>query len=145
MKNKRKTQKRAIAFNTLVRHAKLAIQQSKPDDVVGAVRVAIDAVKRLKHGRKVGKLRTIPIPTITGGSVLPLVPIFAVLNAIGAIAGGVRDILNVFDQCMHAKENRLKGESREMDAIAIGKENNGYYLHADTSGNGLFLSHSKNR
>lgn len=140
LKNKKKM---PIAFNTLIKHAKLAIQKLKPDDVVGAVRVAVNAVKRSKSGRKVEKLRTIPIPTITGGSVLPLVPIFAVLNAIGAIAGGVRGILNVFDQCMHAT-NQLRDSREQLDAIAIGKETDGYYLHADTTGNGFFLSHSKN-
>lgn len=69
-------------FTSLVKKAKLALKKAQPTTLQSAVNIAIKSVKGAKktdftHPRK------IPIPKI--GGVLPLIPIFAGLSAIGAL------------------------------------------------------------
>lgn len=137
-KKKRKNTQR-VAFNTLVRHARAEIKKSKPTNVEAAVRVAIEAVKRSRHGKQIRIPRIIKIPQRLGGA-LPLIPIFTSLNALGSIVGGVKGIVNAINYCMHAK-NKFS-ENKTTDAIAIGnhKRGKGFFMHADKSGSSLYLS-----
>lgn len=148
-KNNKRKKARQIAFNTLLKHARLAIRKSKPNDVEEAVRAAVEAVNRSKHGKRVEKPRIIPIPARSGGA-LSVVPIFTGLSALGSIVGGTSGIINAINQYMLAKNQLIesKQENREIEAIAIGNHNkkgSGFYLNASTTGSGLFLSNSKNQ
>lgn len=139
---KKKTKR--VAFNMLVRNARAAIKKSKPANVEATVRVAVEAVKRSKHGKQVKMPRIIKMPPRMGGS-LALVPIFTGLSALGSIPGGEKGIINAINQCMLAK-NEFEGQKhRGVDAIAIGNHKKGgsFYLHAGKSGKGFYLSSAK--
>lgn len=135
--------KKRVAFNTLVKNARAAIKQSKPIDAEAAVRVAVDAVKRSKHGKQVKKPRIIKMPTRMGGS-LALIPIFSGLSVLGSISGGSKGIIKAINQCMdEVKEH--KDDDHENDAITIGspKKGGSIYLHRGKSGAKSYLSLSR--
>lgn len=77
---------KSITFTKLVREARAKINMAKPDDVGAAAKMALAAVKKRKRGKIVSRPRTIKLPTHSGG-VLPLIPIFAGLSALGSITG----------------------------------------------------------
>lgn len=146
LKNKNKT--KLVSFNTIIKNARVAIKKIKPDNVDAAIRVAVDSIKSAKSGKRVKRPRVIPIPTRSGG-ILPLIPIFAGLGALGSIAGGAAGIINAINQYRNAKgqlaEN--KRHNMEMEAIAIGKHTKGagFYLRTNKKGSGFYLSRSKNQ
>lgn len=140
---KKKLKPKRVTFNTLIKHARAAIKKVKPTDVEAAVHVAIDAVKRSKHGKHVKQPRIIKVPTHSGG-VLPLIPMFSGLSALGAIASGAPAIINAINQYVSAKKqlDEHKRHNREMEAIAIGSgaDGKGLYLHVNKTGSGLYLA-----
>lgn len=140
--------KKHVTFNTIIKNARVAIKKLKPDDVDGAIRVAVDSIKRTKRGKRVQRPRVIPVPTRSGG-VLPLIPIFAGLSALGSIASGTTAIINAINQYRNAKGQLLenKRHNAEMEAIAIGNhvKGTGFYLRSNKKGSGFYLSKSKNR
>lgn len=144
-KKVKKTKTKIVTFNTIIKNARAAIKKTQPDDIDGAIRVAVDSVKRTKSGKRVKKPRTIPIPTRTGG-ILPLIPIFAGLSALGSIAGGTAGIVNSINQYRNAREKleEDRRHNKEMEAIAIGK-GAGFYLRSNKRGSGFYLSTSKNQ
>lgn len=106
---------------------------------------AVNSAKKFKGGHKISHPRVIPIPK-TGG-LLPLIPIFAGLSALGALSGGVSNIVRTINQLRNAR-NELKENkyhNRRMEAIAIGRMGSGLYLKPYRSGLGLYLEpYSKN-
>lgn len=140
---KKKSKIKRLAFNTLIKNARVAIKKTKPTDIEDAVRVAVDTVKRSKHGKQVKRPRLIKIPQHSGG-VLPLIPLFTGLSAVGAIARGAPAIINAINQYMSAKKQleERKRHNHEMEAIAIANtaKGKGLYLHVNRSGNGLYLA-----
>lgn len=137
LSEKKKTKQ--VAFNTLVKSARAAIKKSNPIDAEAAVRVAVDAVKRSKHGKQVKKPRIIQVPTHVGGS-LALIPIFSGLSVLGSIRGGRKGVIKAVNQCMDGvKEQHSNGK---IDAITIGnhKKGGGIHLHAGKSGTKSYLS-----
>lgn len=134
-----------VKFDKLVRDAKLAIKESKPDSIRRAVKVALKSVRKGVKGKKVKKPRVIKIPTFTGG-VLPLIPIFAGLSALGAVVGSTASVINAINSAKSAQKEleENKRHNTTMEAIAIGK---GYYLQPNKrkNGNGYYLKqNSKN-
>lgn len=115
----------------------------KTPSVEQAVKKAIRTVERVKKVQKVIsplKARIIPIPK-TGG-VLPLIPIFAGLSALGALAGGTAGVVKAINNSRAAAE-QLKESQRhneKMEAIALGK---GLYLKPYRTGLGLFIHNNK--
>lgn len=107
------------------------------------------AKKKVKSNRKSKKPRIIPTPKI--GGVLPLVPVFAGLSALGALMGGSAGVANAVISSNKAK-NELKEAQRHnqtMEAIALAKRRSkngrGLFLMPYKRGSGLFLKpHSKN-
>ena len=72
------------------------------------------------------------------GGLLPLIPIFAGLSAVGAITGGAAGVAKAVTGARSAK-NQLEESQRQnntMEAIAMGK---GMYLRPYGTGLGLFL------
>lgn len=111
-----------------------------------AVRVAIQAAKSsTKNNQSINNIqRVIPVPKI--GGVLPLIPIFAGLSALGALTGGSTAVANAVITANNAK-HRLKESERHnqmMEAIALGKNRrgDGVFLKPYRNGLGLY-THKK--
>lgn len=147
-KRKQVRKKKTISFGFLVKQAKLAIKHHRPENIRSAINVALSSAKKHKRGKHVREPRTIKLPSIKGG-ILPLVPIFAGLGALGSIIGSTAGVVNLIKQSrrgqMELEEN--KRHNKTMESIAIGnKVGNGYFLHANKRGHGYFLaSRPKNR
>lgn len=149
------------AFRTAVKEARTTIRTYKPKSLEGAAMLALHAAKAAIKKNKIPKRdavnalpRIIPVPKI--GGVLPLVPIFAGLSALGALMGGSAGIANAVTSANKAKEdyNELKRHNETMEAIALGGKRNGnvkagagLYLKPYQNGLGLYLTpyqYSKN-
>lgn len=138
-KKKPKTKKRSFA--SLVKKVKIALKKSKPITLQNAVNVAMKSVKgtnKINYTRP----RIIPIPK-TGG-VLPLIPIFAGLSALGALMGGTSTIIKTVNEAKQAKEalGESQRHNRMMEAVALGKSPTtgaGLYLKPYKKGYDLFL------
>lgn len=153
LKRLKKSNKKQVALSTLIKTAKRAIDKNRPENTKLAIKVAIAAVKKSKAKKKVKVPRIIKLPinvesTVTGG-VLPLIPIFAGLSALGAIASSAAGITNAINQARKGQREleESKRHNGVMEAIAIGgKSGKGYYLRSQKNGKGFYLSpYSKNR
>lgn len=97
------------------------------------------AAKKLVKNRKSVKVpRILPVPK-TGG-VLPLVPIFAGLSALGTLAGGAAGVVKAINETRDAKKNLAEHNrhNKMMEAIAI-RNGRGLYLKPYKTGLGIFL------
>lgn len=151
-KKKMKKPGRKQTFASLVKKAKIALKKSKPATMQNAVDVALKSVKGVKKAEFL-RPRIIPIPK-TGG-VLPLIPIFAGLSALGALVGGTSSVIKTMNETKQAKEalNESQRHNRMMEAVALGKQPTtgaGLYLKPYKQGYGLYLkpypnSTAKNR
>lgn len=104
-----------------------------------AVKMARLAVKHVGGRKKIKTPRVLPLPK-TGG-ILPLIPIFAGLSALGALTGGAAGVAKAV---VDAKASKTKLEEAErhnktMEAIALGKHGSGMYLKPYKTGLGLYL------
>lgn len=98
--------------------------------------------KRIKKSEII-RPRIIPVPKI--GGVLPLIPIFAGLSALGAIAGGTSSIVKTINEAQQAKQllSESQRHNRMMEAVALGKSHtsgSGLYLKPYKRGYGLYLN-----
>lgn len=108
-----------------------------------AVKVAIKAAKSTlnEHSTSPSDIhRIIPVPKI--GGILPLIPIFAGLSALGALTGGTAAVANAVLTANNAKK-RLKESERHnemMEAVALGrnKRGDGVFLKPYRKGLGLY-------
>lgn len=151
-KLKSKSKKKQVSLSSLVNGARKAIDKHRPENTNLAVKVAIAAVKKLKSKKRVKTPRIIKLPndfgpTSTGG-ILPLIPIFAGLSALGAITGSAASVTNAINQARKGQREleESKRHNGVMEAIAIGnKSGKGFYLHK--KGKGFYLKpySSKNR
>lgn len=88
--------------------------------------------------------RVIPVPKI--GGVLPLIPIFAGLSALGTLTGGSAAVANAIITANRAKRD-LKESQRHnqmMESIALGKnkKGEGVYLKPYKTGLGLYVKNN---
>lgn len=99
------------------------------------------AKKVFGKSSKVRLPRVIPIPK-TGG-ILPLIPIFAGLSALGALAGGAAGIAKTVNDYKTSRKSleETQRHNKMMESIALG---NGMYIKPYKKGSGLFLPSSKN-
>lgn len=91
----------------------------------------------IKNKKNVKQPRVISVPK-TGG-ILPLIPIFAGLSALGALAGGASGVAKAVIAAKDAK-NQLKENNRHnktMESIAMGR---GVYLKPHKTGLGISLN-----
>lgn len=128
---KRKVNK--ITLASVIRKAKLAMKKKKTKDFKIAADTALHAVKPFKN---IKPSRIIPIPK-TGG-ILPLIPIFAGLSALGALAGGASSIATAVNKAKAAQQKLTEDErhNKQMESIALGK---GLHVKRYKKGYGLFL------
>lgn len=138
---KKKKKKQKVALSSLIKSAKVAIKKSKPTTVDSAIKVAVKEIKKITKGKQVKEPRIIKLPTISGG-VLPLIPIFAGLSALGTIAGSAAGITNAINAVKRGELElrESKRHNKTMESIAIGnKAGNGFYLQPNKNGRGLHL------
>lgn len=85
--------------------------------------------------------RVILVPKV--GGMLPLVPVFAALSALGALMGGASSVTNAVIATKNAKENfdEANRHNKMMEAIALGKNKtgDGVYLKPYKKGLGVYL------
>lgn len=109
-----------------------------------ALRAARAAVKKAGGRKKIRIPRIIPFERKTGG-ILPLIPIFAGLSALGSLAGGSGAIAKAIIDAKSAKK-KLEEDKRHNAAMEeIGKKGSGLYLKKSRKGGyGLFMKKQKN-
>lgn len=142
MKAKLKTGSGIKKFKTVVSRIQSQIKKLKPNNHTSAIKYAYEAAKKLFPKNCHYRLpRIIPIPK-TGG-ILPLIPIFAGLSALGALAGGAAGVAKTVNDYRTAQKNLQESErhNKTMESIAIGK---GLYIKPYKKGRGLFIKHTKN-
>lgn len=140
----KKKMKNCTTFNNLVKHTKIVLKKNKPTSSNEILDCALGAAKQVVGQGRKGKIsvpRIIPLPK--SGGMLPLIPIFAGLSALGSLAGGATSIVRAIGATKQAKE-ALKESQRHndaMEAIAIGRsrEGNGLYMRPHKTGYGLYL------
>lgn len=123
-------------FKSVVNHAGKYVRKYKPKNKKLAIKLAYSAAKKLISSKKDIKLpRVIQVPK-TGG-ILPLLPIFAGLSAIGGLTGGAAGIAKAVNDFKAAKAqlDEEKRHNKTLEAIAIGK---GLYLKPYKTGLGLY-------
>jgi len=108
MKAKRKLGA-GCGFKQMVSAAKKAIKNKVNEkNITKLVRTCLTAAKKSKIFKKNKNTKTpriIPIPK--KGGVLPLIPIFAGLSALGALTGGVSNIVKVVKELNSGKNNPI--------------------------------------
>lgn len=109
-----------------------------------ALRAAAAVVRKHKTPKKTFTEHTpriIPVPKI--GGLIPLVPIFAGLSALGSLVGGATSIAKAVRLTHDAKESLAEQtrHNKNMETIALGKtkNGNGLYLKPYRAGLGLYV------
>lgn len=135
-KNGSKKKRKVINFRNMANSIKRKLSKSRSRTVADAIAVALKTAKKQKNKVKVGRVIRIPK---TGG-VLPLIPIFAGLSALGALGGGAAGIVKAVNEARLAGQElgEVTRHNKKMEAIAMGK---GLFLKPYKKGLGLFLGH----
>lgn len=135
---RRKKSKKTVTLNTLIKHAKTSIKKSKPENLEDAIDVAVASIQKTTKNKRLKKPRVIKLPKISTGGILPLIPVFAGLSALGSIVGstaGVMKAINDYKDGQKLMEEN-KRHNRKMETIAVGR---GYYLQPYKRGRGYYL------
>lgn len=130
------------SFKKGVKKIQTQLKKFKSKDYHSAVKYAYAAAKKLFSNKKGLRLpRIIPLPKC--GGLLPLIPIFAGLSALGSLAGGAAGIAKAVNDSKAAQKSLQESErhNRMMEAVALGK---GLYIRPHKRGTGLYLNPSKN-
>jgi len=122
---------------TLKKHRKSKEKQSNLKKATeAAIAVAKKTLKAAGGKKRIKIPRIIPIPK--QGGILPLIPIFAGLSALGSLAGGAAGIIRAIKVVKQSKENQFLGANQEKNILkTVGK---GLFLKPYRKGMGLFLS-----
>lgn len=142
MKAKIKSGAGIKSFKSFVSKIRSRIKKLKPKDSKALINAAYSAAKKIFPCiQKVKVPRVIPLPK-TGG-ILPLIPIFAGLSALGTLAGGAAGIAKTVNDYKAAEKNlqETARHNKTMEALALGK---GLYIKSHKNGKGLFIKSSKN-
>lgn len=109
-----------------------------------ALRAARAAIKKAGGRKRIRVPRIIPLRK--SGGILPLIPIFAGLSALGSLVGGASAVANAVVNAKNAKK-KLEEDKRFHTEVMeeIGKKGSGLYLRKTAKGGyGLFLKKQKN-
>lgn len=128
-------------FRVAVNKARTAIRPIK--DVKKAIRIAVKTAKTVVGNQK-GDIypRIIPVPK--SGGILPLIPLFAGLSALGALAGGTAGVVKAVNDASAAKQQLKEAQRHNKTMEAVSLRGKGLYLRPYKKGLGLYLSPSKN-
>lgn len=146
-RRRRHQQKPKKAFGSAIRQPirsqlmKSGEKKSLEKNLMKTSKIAITAARKsLKAAggkRKIRTPRIIPIPK-TGG-ILPLIPIFAGLSALGSLAGGAAGIVRALKTVKNA------GTEKTGATLRLCSKGNGLFLKPYRTGMGLFLSNSNGK
>lgn len=141
MKTKLKKGAGVKTFKSVTNKIRAKLKKTKPKSNCHAIESAYLTAKKIFSKHKVRLPRVIPLPK-TGG-ILPLIPIFAGLSALGSLAGGAAGIAKAVHDYKSAQKGLQESErhNKMMESIALGK---GLYVKPYKKGNGLFFKNSKN-
>ena len=134
---KNKVKKRLATFQSVTKKIKKNMLIEKPTNIDSALKLALKTVNENNiNGSIKAPPRVIKIPK-TGG-ILPLIPIFAALSALGALSGGAAGIAKPVNDARAAKQQLTESQRhhKSMESIALGK---GLYLRPYKTGLGLFF------
>lgn len=128
MEVKRKKRKVYYKKRTALRKIEDVARKSRipGNDTQSTIKAAIEtdrkAVKKAGGKKQILPPRVLPIPTKVGG-VLPLIPIFAGLSALGALAEGVAEVKKAINDASAAKEHLKEAQrhNRKMESVVLGK------------------------
>lgn len=138
--NRRKLKKHKkggqLSFTNAVRKARKSIIKRKFKNIKNAASTALMSINKANLKVHEPKQRIIPIPK--SGGILPLIPLFAGLSAIGALSGGAAGIAQAVNKVRSAQQKleEQKRHNNVMEKISIGK---GLYLKQHQKGCGLYL------
>lgn len=140
-----------VTFSNIVRQARNAIKgmgskrnPSRPQ-MRNMTLAALNAVRSYKKGKRgafgriAAKERVLSLPK-TGG-VLPLVPIFAGLSALGTLAGGAAGVAKAVNEAKDARKrlSEMTRHNETMEAIAL-RQGRGLSLKPYKKGLGLYMT-----
>lgn len=152
-KNRKGSGQKSLPFSTLVRHAKAAIRGSgvKSSKMVekdqkrlrAATLAALRAVRSIRKGKRISGVvrgqRFLPLPK--SGGLLPLLPIFAGLSAIGSLAGGAAGVAKAMSDTRDARRRleELQRHNKSMEDIALHKGKGLFLRPYPKGGLGLYM------
>ena len=130
--------KKKATLSSIIRAARKSTIKSKcSKSVIGTtLDKARDEIKKVGGKDNIQIPRVLPIPK-TGG-ILPLIPLFAGLSAVGALAGGAAGIAKAVNDSKAAKQQleENKRHNKTIESIAMGKR---LHLKPYKQGFGLYL------
>lgn len=147
-KTKTKRSSTKTVFKKAIKSASEKINETSPNSLGDASKIALKAAAAIVRKHKIPKAkllkdipRVIPVPKI--GGILPLVPLFAGISALGSLIGGASGIVKAVKAAKDANDNltELSRHNKAMEAIAIGKSKtgSGLYLKPYKTGLGLYI------
>lgn len=142
MKAKLKSGSGIKTFKSFVSKIRSKIKKLKPRCNKTLINVAYSAAKKIfPNISKIRVPRVIPLPK--SGGILPLIPIFAGLSALGTLAGGAAGIAKTVNDYKAGQQNLRETErhNKTMESFKLGK---GLYIKPHKNGKGLFIEYSKN-
>lgn len=133
-----KKKKPATKLNAIVKAASKAKGSTARTMIASALKRARQAVQRAGGKNKVIVPRVLPLPNKVGGVIPFLIPLFAGLSAVGAMAGGAAGIAKAVNDSKAAKDQleESRRHNKAMEDISVGK---GLCLKATKTGLGLHL------
>lgn len=148
-KIKKNVTARKKVLSDIIKDAQHILSVGNPTSVDEASKLALLAATAFLRKQKITKKnlnehvpRVISVPK--AGGMLPLVPVFAALSALGALMGGTSSVTNAVIATKKAKENldEANRHNRMMEAIALGKNKtgDGVYLKPYRKGLGVYLA-----
>lgn len=155
-KSKVKSKRKRVSFNGgVVNKIKRAIMLNKNTNVrdheliKNSLIAAKKVIKSIGGKKHISMPRIIPIPSLSvkEGGILPLLPIFAGLSAIGSLAGGAAGVAKVINDAKAANRQFHEGarHNRKMEGIAENKKGEALYLKPyKKGGSALYLKQRKN-
>ena len=135
-----------LSLANLIKHARSSLRGSggvkDPKKLRHAALSTLKAVRAFRKGRAIlplTKERVLRLPK--SGGVLPLLPIFAGLSAIGSLAGGAAGVAKAITEAKDARKklDELQRHNQTMEAIAL-RRGKGLYLRPYKKGLGLYMT-----
>lgn len=132
--------KKKETFAGKLKVVKKAVKNFGAKDAKAASKVAYIAAKKVMKGSKATTPRVIPVAK--RGGILPLIPAFAGLSALGALLGGASSVYKTVKEVDNARKslNEMNRHNEKMEAIAIGnkKTGSGFYMKPYKNGYGIY-------
>lgn len=132
-KNKKKS------LQNIIKQAKTAVKTIKSGNNKDVIKTALKAARSSSRNRKnISIPRILPVPKI--GGILPLIPLFAGLSAVGALSGGAAGIAKAVNDAKDGRKQLQESQrhNKIMESIAL-KGGNGIHLKPYKKGLGLYL------